>query len=159
MVYNEDFLEWVSHDWQETFRLGEKLARFLQSGDVVGLSGELGTGKTVMMKGICSGLKVKEIVTSPSFTLIQEYSGRIPVFHFDFYRLESIYEIEELDLDYYFQAEGICLIEWAEKGKPLLPEETLFVRIDRYLENEPTAVQKRQIQLLSHRSSRWAGLR
>ena len=159
MVFSENLLEWVSNNWHETYRLGEKLAQFLHAGDVVALSGELGTGKTVMIKGICNGLHVKEPVTSPSFTLVQEYSGRIPVFHFDFYRLEIIHEIEKLDLDYYFQMDGVCLIEWGEKGEPLLPKETLFIRIDRASDYEPTSVQKRQIHLFTNNSSRWTGLR
>lgn len=159
MVYNEGSLEWISHSYQDTYRLGERLARFLHGGDIVALSGELGTGKTVMIKGICNGLNVEEPVTSPSFTLVQEYSGQLPVFHFDFYRLETINEIEELDLNYYFQTDGICLIEWGEKGESLLPEETISITIHRIFDDKASSVQKRRIQLFTKKSSRWEGIR
>jgi len=158
MEMKEKLSEWITESCQETYRLGEKLAYSLEKGDIVGLSGDLGTGKTIFIQGVCHGLNVTEPVSSPSFTLVQEYSGRIPVFHFDFYRLETILEIETLDLDHYFNMNGICLIEWADKAEALLPWETLFIKMHRFFENGKIAVQKRLIQIHFHDSSRWLGL-
>ena len=103
---------------------------------MVALTGDMGSGKTVFVQGICAGLKVEEMVTSPSFTLIHEYHGVFPVYHFDFYRLNSTEEIESLDLEYYYQLRGICLIEWAERGDGLLPEARLSVTLIRSLKDE-----------------------
>ena len=91
-------LEIVSQNRERTFAVGRALADFLGAGDVVALTGDLGSGKTVFAQGACAGLDVRDCVTSPTYTLIQEYSGRLPVFHIDFYRLETVREIEDLDL-------------------------------------------------------------
>ena len=119
----------------ETFECGKSLAGILRAGDVVALYGDLGSGKTVLVQGICQGLEVREFVTSPSFTIIQEYSGKFPVAHFDFYRLESIRAIENLDLDGYFEKSGISLIEWAERVELFLPRNRFSIRFDRIVEN------------------------
>ncbi len=121
----------LSHSREETFSLGERLSIGLQANDVVALSGDLGSGKTVLIQGICHGLGVTDYVTSPTFTLIQEYSGKFPVYHFDFYRLDRIDQIENLGLDLYFESDGIALIEWAERGDPLLPRDAVHIQIDR----------------------------
>ena len=121
----------ITRDRRETFEWGNKLAGLLKSGDVVALYGELGSGKTVLAQGICEGLGVKDPVTSPSFTLVQEYTGRLAVAHFDFYRLNSLEEIEALDIDGYFERGGVSIVEWAEKGDPLFPETTFRVHIIR----------------------------
>ena len=112
----------VTMNRQETFGWGKRFALLLQEGDIVALYGELGSGKTVLTQGICAGLNVKTPVTSPSFTLVQEYIGRLKVYHFDFYRLDSLDEIESLDIDGYIEQQGVCVIEWAEKGDVLLPK-------------------------------------
>ncbi len=119
----------------ETFEYGNSLAGILRAGDVVALYGDLGSGKTVLVQGVCHELEVREFVTSPSFTIIQEYSGRFPIVHFDFYRLESIQAIENLDLDGYFDRSGIALIEWAERGEVFLPTNHFSVRFERIVEN------------------------
>ncbi|MBN2091107.1 tRNA (adenosine(37)-N6)-threonylcarbamoyltransferase complex ATPase subunit type 1 TsaE [candidate division KSB1 bacterium] len=122
----------ISQSEIATRRLGAVLAKQLRAGDVIALLGDLGSGKTCLTRGICQGLGVIEDVTSPTFVLINEYHGRLPVYHFDFYRLESLDEIWNLGIDDYINNEGICIIEWAERGAQLLPEQ----RIEIYLENK-----------------------
>jgi tRNA threonylcarbamoyladenosine biosynthesis protein TsaE len=119
----------LSHSESETREVGARLATVLQPGDVVALYGELGAGKTRLIQGICRGLGVREEVTSPSFVLINEYRGRIPVYHFDFYRLERLEEIAGLGIEEYFDGSGVCLIEWADRAEPLLPPERIEVVI------------------------------
>ncbi|MBN2103960.1 tRNA (adenosine(37)-N6)-threonylcarbamoyltransferase complex ATPase subunit type 1 TsaE [bacterium] len=128
-------IEIVTAGWEATFRTGQSIANFLYPGDVLALFGDLGSGKTVFTKGVCKGLGVTDVVTSPTFTLVQEYSGRMPVYHFDFYRLTALHDIEMLDLDYYFNAGGISIIEWAERGEQLLPFSIFRIELDCYSEN------------------------
>lgn len=123
-------VEIITHGPEHTRQIGIDLAQLLESGDIVALCGDLGSGKTILTKGICEGLGVKEMVTSPTFTLIQEYSGTFPVYHFDFYRLNSVREIEMLDLDGYFNSDAISIIEWADRGEKLLPESIFRIEFD-----------------------------
>ena len=122
---------------EETIQLGELIGAALKPGMVIGLSGELGTGKTQLIKGLAKGLGVDDryYVTSPSFTIINEYPGRIPLNHFDLYRLEGTDPIEELGYEEYFYGERVTVIEWAEKILPLLPENRLMVEITHQGEN------------------------
>jgi len=115
----------------ETIRIGKEIGGFLLPGDVVALVGELGTGKTQFIKGLAAGVGVGKTnyVSSPSFTLINEYLGRIPFYHIDLFRLRSEKEAEELGLEEYFQGEGITAIEWADKIPSFLPEESLRISI------------------------------
>lgn len=115
-------------DPEETFTLGERLAAYLPPGTAIALTGELGAGKTLFAKGIAKGLKVLDQVTSPTFTIINEYQGLVPLFHIDAYRLEEDSEIDELGLDEYFNSSGITLIEWPERIKKYLPMS--YLRID-----------------------------
>ncbi|MGQ9708370.1 MAG: tRNA (adenosine(37)-N6)-threonylcarbamoyltransferase complex ATPase subunit type 1 TsaE [bacterium] len=112
-----------------TIILGERLGRFLKAGMVVGLYGELGSGKTTLIKGFARGLGVKETVKSPSFVIITEYQGRIPVYHIDLYRIRSPKEFIEIGLDSYLGADGVCLVEWAERAEELLPEKSIRVHL------------------------------
>lgn len=122
----------VTNSAKETESLGESLAPLLKPGDVLALTGELGSGKTTFTKGIARGLEVTrcEYVNSPSFVLIKEYKGRINLYHLDLYRLDKLYEIEYIGLQEYLNGEGIMVIEWAEKLKRLLPKEYLAIFID-----------------------------
>ena len=138
-------LKTVSESHEETFNLGNRFAGFLRGGDVVALYGELGSGKTVFAQGICAGMDVRSIVTSPSYTLLREYLGRMPVFHFDFYRLESIEAIEDLDLDLYMEAGGVLIIEWAERGDIFLPEHKFSINFLSVVENGRLVPQKRRL--------------
>ena len=111
----------VSNSEKETFHFGRTFASQLGPGEVVALFGEMGSGKTTCIQGICSGLDVQAEVTSPTFTLINEYQGATPVHHFDFYRLHSQAELIDLGLEEYFYGSGICLIEWPALVLSLLP--------------------------------------
>ena len=112
----------------ETMELGRKIGEGLGPGDVVGLIGELGTGKTTFTQGLVQGLGVQGYVKSPSFTLVNEYKGRLPVYHLDLYRLGDINEIRELGIEEYFYSDGVTIVEWAEKAIPLLPASYLLIR-------------------------------
>jgi tRNA threonylcarbamoyladenosine biosynthesis protein TsaE len=117
---------------EQTRALGERLGRRLGPGDVVALIGHLGSGKTTLIQGICRGLGVKGVVNSPSFTIINEYRGRVPVYHMDCYRLAGIEDLLGLGCEEYFYGDGVCLVEWAEKALELMPPH----RIEVYLEHQ-----------------------
>ena len=119
----------LSHGEQETFCIGEKLGKLLQSGDIVCLSGDLGAGKTAMTKGIGKGTGVSDYVTSPTYTIINEYQGRIPLYHFDVYRLEGVEEMYELGYEEYFFGDGAVVLEWADIVKDIIPKERLWITI------------------------------
>ncbi|MFH1783653.1 MAG: tRNA (adenosine(37)-N6)-threonylcarbamoyltransferase complex ATPase subunit type 1 TsaE [bacterium] len=113
----------------QTVQFGKQFSKKLKPGDVVALTGALGAGKTSFTQGIARGLGVKGYVRSPSFTLINEYSGKLPVFHFDLYRLENIREIESLGYGDYFFGSGVTVIEWAEKAKEILPGNYWLIKL------------------------------
>jgi tRNA threonylcarbamoyladenosine biosynthesis protein TsaE len=113
--------------------LGQEIARLLGPGDVVALSGSLGSGKTTLVKGMALGLGIDpKVVRSASFLLLQEYQGRLPIFHFDAYRLESPQDMFRLGCDELFWGEGISIIEWADRVEESLPEE--HIKISMYIE-------------------------
>ena len=117
---------------KETEQLGVKIGRAAKPGMVVALIGDLGTGKTTLTKSIAKGLGVTETVTSPTFNIIREYkSGRIPLYHFDVYRIADPEEMFELGYEEYFYGDGICVVEWADIIEELLPEDACIIRIDR----------------------------
>ena len=120
----------------ETIRLGERIGRSLKAGDIVALHGDLGAGKTTLIQGIARGLGVKEWVTSPTFTIINEFKGRIDLYHVDLYRLDRIEDALEAGIEEYFEKGGATVIEWAEKIRPLLPKKTIEINIDIISENE-----------------------
>ena len=115
----------------ETIRLGKKIGKLLTAGDVVALVGELGAGKTQFIKGLAAGVGMGNptYISSPSFTLINEYPGKIPFYHVDLFRLAREKDAEDLGLEDYFQGGGITAIEWADKIPSLLPKEMLFIHI------------------------------
>jgi tRNA threonylcarbamoyladenosine biosynthesis protein TsaE len=119
-----------SHSQEETQKLGEKLGKLAQPGDIYLLTGQLGAGKTCLTQGIAWGLGIKEYALSPSFVIMRELYGRLPLFHVDLYRLDKTQEIADLGLDDYLYGRGVCVIEWAEKGMSLLPPEHLLINID-----------------------------
>ena len=122
---------------KETELLGGKIGRAAKPGMVVALIGDLGTGKTTLTKAIARGLGVTETVTSPTFNIIREYkSGRIPLYHFDVYRIADPDEMFELGYEEYFYGDGICVVEWADIIEELLPEEALVIHIDRGVSEE-----------------------
>lgn len=111
----------------ETIRFAEKLAALLKPGDVVTLEGDLGAGKTTFTKGIARGLGVKRVVNSPTFTIVKEYSGELPLYHMDVYRLED--SDEDIGFSDYFDADGITVVEWAHFIKEYIPDEYLNISI------------------------------
>lgn len=119
----------MSRSENETIKIAHTFAQSLVPGSVVALSGELGTGKTVFARGVAGYLGVKQQVTSPTFTLINEYSGAIPLYHMDLYRLNTLPEIEDIGVEDYFYGDGICLVEWAEKLERLLPEHAVIISV------------------------------
>ncbi|UCE20478.1 MAG: tRNA (adenosine(37)-N6)-threonylcarbamoyltransferase complex ATPase subunit type 1 TsaE [Gemmatimonadota bacterium] len=121
---------------EETHSFGVELARDLEPQTVIALIGDLGSGKTCLTQGICAGLEVEEYVTSPTFTLINEYRGRLPVYHFDLYRIDDLKEMLDLGYEEYFYGNGVCVIEWAEKMETLLPEKRIEILLKRIGENE-----------------------
>jgi tRNA threonylcarbamoyladenosine biosynthesis protein TsaE len=122
-------ITYISNSPVQTFSLGKKLGMLLKKGDLIALDGDLGAGKTCLIQGITHGLKSKSNASSPSFSIIKEYQGNIPIYHFDLYRLNHQEEIEELGYEEYFYGNGITLIEWANKIKNYLPDELLLVKI------------------------------
>jgi len=122
-------LHFTSHNSEQTQNLGASLGKQAQAGDILLLCGELGSGKTCLTQGIAWGLDIKEYAFSPSFVLAREYHGRLPLYHIDLYRLDSIEEIITLGLDEYLYGDGVCVIEWAEKGLSVLPRENLLINL------------------------------
>ena len=120
---------------QMTFEFAKKIGENLKRGDVLCLDGDLGVGKTVFTKGVAAGLGIKDDVSSPTFTLIQEYyGGRLPLYHFDVYRIDGPWDMDDLGYEEYFYGEGVCLVEWGSMIKELFPENTIYVRIEKDLE-------------------------
>jgi tRNA threonylcarbamoyladenosine biosynthesis protein TsaE len=119
----------VSHGAEETEAAGERLGRTLGPGDVVGVTGALGAGKTCFIQGLVRGVGVATRATSPTFVLVNEYRGRLPVHHVDTYRTESLTELLDLGLAELLDGEGVTVIEWADKVRSLLPARTIDVHI------------------------------
>ncbi len=143
-VFGQNILDFISHSEAQTRRLGVRLASLLKPGDVLALVGELGTGKTRWVQGICLGLDVTEPVVSPSFTLVNEYDGRWPVYHIDLYRLADPAEVFTFGLEDYLYGSGISLIEWADRAREFLPANYLTVELYHLEES------KRRVVLRPH---------
>lgn len=117
---------------EETLALGEKLGEKAQPGQIYTLVGDLGVGKTVFTQGVARGLGIKGPVSSPTFTIVQEYDeGRIPFYHFDVYRIGDVEEMDEIGYEDYFYGEGVCLIEWANLIDEILPPEAIRITIEK----------------------------
>jgi tRNA threonylcarbamoyladenosine biosynthesis protein TsaE len=122
-------IELITNSPEETQELGRQIGRLALPGDVILLVGNLGTGKTCLTQGIAWGLDIEEYTLSPSFVIMREMYGRLPLYHIDLYRLDDIGESIELGLDDYFYGEGICVVEWAEKAMSILPGAHLLIRL------------------------------
>lgn len=117
---------------EETRAFGKKMGQEARPGQVICLNGDLGVGKTIFTQGFAEGLGISEPVNSPTFTIVQQYdTGRLPLYHFDVYRIGDIEEMEEIGYDDYFFGNGVCLIEWAELIQELLPEQIISVTIEK----------------------------
>ena len=120
---------------KETYKLGLAMGREARPGEVYTLIGDLGVGKTVFTKGLAAGLGIQEPVSSPTFTILQEYEeGRLPFYHFDVYRIGDVEEMDEIGYEDYFYGDGICLIEWADLIREILPEHYKEIRIEKDLD-------------------------
>ena len=119
----------------ETFELGRRMGERAQAGQIICLEGDLGVGKTVFTQGFAEGLGIREPVNSPTFTILQQYEeGRLPLYHFDVYRIGDVEEMEEIGYEDCFYGEGVCLIEWPSRILEILPDRTTWVEIAKDLE-------------------------
>lgn len=121
----------VTDSEASTIKLGKLIGEALKPGDVISLNGDLGAGKTELTKGIALGLGVIDYVTSPTFIILNEYEGRIPLYHFDVYRIEDIDEMHEIGFDEYIYGNGVCVLEWGDMVFDLLPENTIRIAIHK----------------------------
>ena len=124
-------MTYVTNSPAETEALGQRLAETLQPGDVIAYTGDLGAGKTAFTRGLARGLGITERITSPTFTIVNEYSGTIPLFHFDMYRLGGEDELFDIGWDDYLARNGVCAVEWSEQAAGALPEDAILVDIAR----------------------------
>ena len=115
----------------ETIKLGYRIGQILKGGEVICLEGDLGAGKTSMTKGIGKALDIDGYITSPTFTIVNEYNGRIPLFHFDAYRLSGPEELFEIGFEDYMDRQGIIVIEWEKKKKSALPQQCIWIEIKK----------------------------
>ncbi|MGO1479097.1 tRNA (adenosine(37)-N6)-threonylcarbamoyltransferase complex ATPase subunit type 1 TsaE [Senegalia sp. (in: firmicutes)] len=140
-------MEIITIDTRETEKLGEKIGKLLNSGDVICLDGDLGAGKTTLTKSIARGLEVEEYVTSPTFTIVNEYDGRLHVNHFDVYRIADIDEMYDIGYEEYIYSESVSIIEWASNIGEILPDQ----RIEIYIETIDANSRKFNIKLIGER--------
>ena len=137
-------MRYISRSEAETIKIAEDIARTLKAGDVVALHGELGAGKTAFVKGIAGFFGAKDVVSSPTFTIVNEYNGSLDIYHFDAYRLENV-TVDECDwIDDYLFGDGVCVIEWAENIKSILPEEHIQIKISK---NPDEGAEYREIEV------------
>lgn len=122
-------MEFTVKTEEDTINLGKKIGEKLKKGDVVALDGSLAAGKTYLTKGIAKGLGIQEDITSPTFTLISEYSGRFNLYHIDVYRLEGVEDFLDLGTEEMLYGDGVCVIEWSKKVKQVLPKNTIYIDI------------------------------
>ena len=126
----------------ETRKFGKELGLKAEPGTVIALVGDLGTGKTTLTKAIAEGVGVKDVITSPTFNIVKQYdSGRLPLYHFDVYRIGDVDEMNELGYEEYFYGNGVCVIEWADIIEELIPEDALLIEIE-YGEKEGERIYK-----------------
>lgn len=128
-VETQDTLDFISHSARQTGRFGARLGRLLAPGDLVLLDGPIGAGKTVMAQGIARGLGVCDPVVSPTFTIVREYNGRLPLYHIDLYRLHPGSQLESIGIEDYLYSNGIVVIEWPDRAGALLPAEQLCIQL------------------------------
>lgn len=122
--------ELISNSPEQTFEIAKSFSTELKQGDIVALIGNLGSGKTIFVKGICEGLEAKQNPLSPTFSIVNEYNGKFTIYHFDFYRIRNMEELYDIGYEDYFNDESICLIEWADLFEDLLPSDHIRVIIE-----------------------------
>ena len=131
-----DIMIMISSSETETFNLGVRLGEKLKAGTVLSLNGDLGAGKTQLTKGIAKGMGIEDYVTSPSFTILNEYEGRVRLYHFDVYRIEDVNEMYEIGFEEYLFGDGVCIVEWGDMVEEILPENTIHIKIKRLDEDK-----------------------
>ena len=125
-------MERITQRAEETFEFGRELGERAKAGQIYCLDGDLGVGKTVFSQGFAAGLGIEDAVNSPTFTIVQQYDdGRLPLYHFDVYRIGDVSEMEEVGYEDCFFGEGVCLIEWAREIAEILPENVIRIRIEK----------------------------
>ena len=137
-------IDFISHGAAQTQRLGARLGELLEAGDVLLLEGDLGAGKTVLAQGVAQGLGIQDPVTSPTFTLIHEYEGRLPLYHVDLYRLADAADAANIGLEEYVYGDGVTIIEWPDRAAGLVPDDHLAIAL------RPIADTKRALRLMPH---------
>ena len=125
----------IAKDLQDTDEIGKIIGNCLKGGAVLCLEGDLGAGKTTLTQSIAKGLEIKDYVTSPTFTIIKEYTGRLSLYHMDAYRLDSEDDMYDLGYDEYINSDGVCIIEWASNIKGLIPKSAITIKININYEN------------------------
>jgi tRNA threonylcarbamoyladenosine biosynthesis protein TsaE len=123
-------VHYITSSQEETFDVGYELGKKAKKGDIFGLIGDLGTGKTILAKGIAKGLGINEEITSPTFTLLEVYEAAIPLYHFDLYRISDDSELENLFFEEYWYGDGVSVIEWAERAMKRLPNDIFIIRLE-----------------------------
>jgi tRNA threonylcarbamoyladenosine biosynthesis protein TsaE len=126
-IFDQQTLDFISHSEAQTRRLGARLGELLARGDIIALQGELGSGKTRWVQGVGQGLQVEQAVTSPTFTLVHEYPGRLTLYHIDLYRIDQAAEALAFGIEDYLYGDGVCLIEWVERVAEVLPLDYLWI--------------------------------
>mgnify|MGYP000162832583 CR=1 FL=1 len=130
-------MEFITNSPEETEKIGAAIGKIIPAGTVLAYRGDLGAGKTAFTRGLARGLGFTEAVTSPTYTIVNEYlGGRLPLFHFDMYRLGSSDELFDIGWEDYLARGGVCAVEWSERVSDALPEDTIFVDIARTDEHE-----------------------
>ena len=127
--------EFISNSQVQTEEFAESFAKTLKRGSVIAFEGNLGAGKTAFVRGLARGLNIKSDVSSPTFAIVNEYEGDIPLFHFDMYRIETLGELYSIGFFEYLERGGICALEWSENVYSALPEDSIFVKIEHLSEN------------------------
>jgi tRNA threonylcarbamoyladenosine biosynthesis protein TsaE len=144
-------LELQLNSSDETLKLGEIIGKSLNPGSIIALVGDLGAGKTVLVKGIAKGLGVDEEPNSPTFVIMNSYEGRIPLYHFDLYRLSDEEELLGIGYDEYFFGNGVAAVEWADRVKEIFPEHTIKIEINILESDSEDSMTKRKIKLEGNR--------
>lgn len=119
----------ITNNENETYNIGIKIGKQLKAGDILSLNGDLGAGKTYLTKGIAKGLGIEDYITSPTFTILNEYEGRIPLYHFDVYRINDVEEMYEIGFEEYLYGNGVCVIEWGSMVEEILPKNAINIKI------------------------------
>ena len=123
-------LELFSNSAEDTINIGKKIGSSLTKGTVIAFKGTLAAGKTTLTKGIAESLEIDEVITSPTFTLVSEYEGKLPLYHFDVYRLDTVEDFLNIGSEEMMYGDGVCAIEWSEKIESALPKDAIIIEIE-----------------------------